>query len=222
MTRFLFVLMFSCLSAEVAIAQQASGARPSKLFNGKDFTGWQGFGGPASQNWKVEKGVLSCTGEAGASWIYYEKEFSDFELELEFNLPANANSGVFIRAPKTGDPWVTGIEIQLLDDFGDKWKGLQPDQYTGAIYAAVGPTKRVTQKAGQWQTMKIRCLGDQCQVWVNDQPVVDANLAELAKKFGKKIPGLKRKKGLIGLQNHGDKVSFREITVQDLSAANGQ
>lgn len=222
MTRFLLVLLLSCSVLDAANAQQSSLPPNGKLFNGKDFTGWQGYGGPASQNWKVEKGVLSCTGETGASWIYHEKDFADFELKLEFNLPANANSGVFIRAPKTGDPWVTGIEIQLLDDYGDKWKGLQPDQYTGAIYAALGPTKRVTQKAGQWQSMKIRCLGDQCRVWVNDQPVVDANLAELAKKFGKKIPGLKRKTGLIGLQNHGDKVSFREITVRELSAKTGQ
>ncbi len=185
------------------------------LFNGKDLTGWQGMQGKAT-NWGVKNGELTCTGGKGAQWLATTKEYSDFELSLEFKLPKNGNSGVFIRAPEKGNPWVAGMEIQLLDDYGDKWKNLKPDQFTGSIYAALAPTKRATKPAGKWQTMRIRCVANSCKVWVNGQQIVDANLAELAKTHGKKVPGLKREKGFIGVQNHGDPVSFRKIRITEI------
>lgn len=200
--------------ASHSVAQ--TGTVPVSLFNGKSLQGWTGYGGAASANWVAEGGVLSCTGAAGASWIHTEKEYGDFELSLEFNLPPDANSGVFIRAPKTGDPWVSGMEIQLLDDEGKKWKNLQPDQYSGSIYAVIAPSRRVTRQAGKWQSLKIRCVGKSCQVWLNGQQVVDADLKALALKAGEKVPGLRRARGLVGLQNHGDRVSFRNIRILEI------
>ena len=183
------------------------------LFNGKDLTGWQGMQGPAD-NWGVKDGILTCTGGKGAHWLATKEEFSDFDLSLEFKLPVNGNSGVFIRAPRVGTPYVDGMEIQLLDDYGEKWKNLKPDQFTGAIYAAVAPSRRVTRKAGQWQTMRILCVGRKCSVWVNGEQIIDADLDKVAGKFGRKVPGLKRNSGLIGVQNHGDPVSFRRIVIK--------
>ncbi|MEE2639054.1 MAG: DUF1080 domain-containing protein [Planctomycetota bacterium] len=200
--------------ASHSVAQ--TGTVPVSLFNGKNLQGWTGYGGAASANWVAEGGVLCCTGAAGASWIHIKKEYGDFELSLEFNLPPNANSGVFIRAPKTGDPWVSGMEIQLLDDEGKKWKNLQPDQYSGSIYAVMAPSRRVTRQAGKWQSLKIRCVGKSCQVWLNGQQVVDADLKALALKAGEKVPGLRRARGLVGLQNHGDRVSFRNIRILEI------
>jgi len=183
------------------------------LFNGKDLTGWQGMQGPAD-NWGVKDGILTCTGGKGAHWLATKEEFSDFDLSLEFKLPVNGNSGVFIRAPRVGTPYVDGMEIQLLDDYGEKWKNLKPDQFTGAIYAAVAPSRRVTKKAGQWQTMRILCVGRKCSVWVNGEQIIDADLDKVAGKSGQKVPGLKRNSGLIGVQNHGNPVSFRRIVIK--------
>lgn len=181
------------------------------LFNGKDLTGWQGMGGPTT-NWVIEDGVLSCTGKKGSQWIGTKEEFSDFELKLEYKIPKNGNSGVFIRAPKEGAAWVAGMEIQILDDFGEKWKNLKPVQFTGSIYAVQAPEKRVTKKAGKWQTMRIRCMGAKCDVWINGEQVVKGNLAELAKTHTQ--PGLKRKSGFIGLQNHSSPVHYRNIQLK--------
>ena len=183
------------------------------LFNGKDLMGWQGMQGPAD-NWGVKDGILTCTGGKGAHWLATKEEFSDFDLSLEFKLPVNGNSGVFIRAPRVGTPYVDGMEIQLLDDYGEKWKNLKPDQFTGAIYAAVAPSRRVTKKAGQWQTMRILCVGRKCSVWVNGEQIIDADLDKVAGKSGQKVPGLKRNSGLIGVQNHGNPVSFRRIVIK--------
>ena len=113
------------------------------LFNGKDISGWQGIEGP-NTNWVAKDGILSCTGKKGSQWIATKKEFSNFDLRLEYKIPTDGNSGVFIRAPKEGNPWVTGLEIQVLDDYGPKWKDLKPDQFTAAIYAVQPPSERAT------------------------------------------------------------------------------
>ncbi len=185
------------------------------IFNGKDLSGWQGMQGDA-KNWGVKNGVLAGTGGKGSQWLATTAEYGDFDLSLEYKLPKNGNSGVFIRAPKTGTPYVDGMEIQLLDDYGGKWKNLRPNQFTGAIYAVAAPSRRVTRPAGQWQTMRILCVGKKCRVWVNGEQIIDADLAELAKTHGKKVPGLKRDSGLIGLQNHGDPASFRNIRLREV------
>jgi len=184
------------------------------LFNGKDLAGWQGMGGPMT-NWNVKDGVLSCTGKTGSHWIATKEEFADFELRLEYNIPKNGNSGVFIRAPKEGAPWVAGLEIQVLDDFGPKWNNLKPAQFTGSIYAVQAPSKRVTKKASEWQTLRVRCEGAQCDVWVNGKQIIKADLTALAKK-APKVTGLKRATGYIGLQNHSSPVHYRNIQVKRL------
>ena len=164
----------------------------------------------------MKKGALTCTGGNGAQWLATREEFSDFDLSLEFKLPVNGNSGVFIRAPRKGTPYVDGMEIQLLDDYGAKWKNLKPDQFTGAIYAAVAPSKRVTRKAGEWQVMRILCVGRSCSVWVNDEQIVEVDLDKVAAEYGGRVPGLNRNSGLIGVQNHGDPVSFRNIVIKTI------
>jgi len=196
------------------VAQAGAADKEFKpLFNGKNLDGWQGIGGPTT-NWKISGGVLSCTGKPGSRWIATKEEYVDFDLRLEFNTPGNGNSGVFIRAPKDGAPWVDGLEIQVLDDYGEKYKTLKPAQYTGSIYAIQAPSKRATKKSGEWQTMRIRCEGAKCDVWINGEHVVKGNLAELAK--ANKQPGLKRKSGFIGLQNHASPMHFRKLRVKRL------
>ncbi|MFT5526602.1 MAG: hypothetical protein ACI9G1_003322 [Pirellulaceae bacterium] len=183
------------------------------LFNGKDLSGWKLVG--AGDNWLAKDGELQCTGKPGAHWIRTEKEYSDFELRLEFKMNTDGNSGVFIRAPEAGTPWVEGLEVQLLDDFGPKWKNLKPDQFTASIYAVEGPSKRVTKPAGQWQSMRIVCNRRALKVWVNGVQVVDADLDKYLDRADK-VPGIKRQAGFIGFQDHGDAVSFRKIKIAEL------
>ena len=53
------------------------------------------------------------------------------------------------------------------------------------------PSQRATKKAGEWQTMRIRCNGGQCCVWINGQCIIDVSLKKLALK-AKNVTGLKR------------------------------
>jgi len=207
MKAFLFALAICVVST--------SGAEQefTPLFNGKNLDGWQGMGGPTT-NWIVKNGMLSCTGQKGSQWIATKKEYANFDLSLEYKIPKNGNSGVFIRAPKEGVPWVQGLEIQVLDDHGDKWKNLKPAQFTGSIYAVQAPEKRATKKSGEWQTMRIRCMGTNCDIWINGEHVVKGDLSKLAKTHTQ--PGLKRKSGFIGLQNHASPVHYRNIQLKVL------
>ena len=209
-TRAILLLCF------VSIGGLASAGEWQPLFNGKDLSGWHPVGGAAT-NWAASDGVLACNGKRGAQWLATDKQYADFELELEFNVPKNGNSGVFIRAPKKGAPWKQGMEIQVLDDHGEKWKNLKPAQFSGAIYAVVAPSKRVTKKAGEWQKMRIRCVGRQVQVSINGQQIVDANLDDYAGK-AKPVTGLTRKTGHIGLQNHGDRISYRNLRLRTIES----
>ncbi|MFM1919255.1 MAG: hypothetical protein RLZZ303_889 [Candidatus Hydrogenedentota bacterium] len=186
------------------------------LFNGVSLDGWEQVGGDES-NWFTGPGLLYTEGDGGG-WISTTREYGDFELSLEFLTPPGGNSGVFIRAPREGNPAFEGSEIQILDDFADEYKALEPYQYCGSMYSTAAPSKRVTKPAGEWQSMRIRCEGPRVQVWLNGEHIVDANQDEAASdpKKLKEHPGLKRQSGYIGLQNHGSRLDFRNVFIKEL------
>jgi lysophospholipase L1-like esterase len=183
------------------------------LFNGTDLSGWEQVGGKPS--WGVEDGMLFTTGVEGGGWLSTVKEYGDYDLELEFRVPPDGNSGVFIRCPREGNPAFEGSEIQVLDDYADQYKELKPWQYCGSVYSTVAPAKRVTKPAGEWQTFRIRCQGTRVSVVLNGEPIVDADMNDHLDKV-KDHPGLKRTKGYIGLQNHGSRLDYRNIRIREL------
>ena len=183
------------------------------LFNGKDLTGWQVIGNKPD-SWKVENGILYTEGKGGG-WLSTTREFSDFKLELEFRVPPDGNSGVFLRAPHKGNPAYEGMEIQVLDDYAKKYAKLKPWQYTGSIYGLQAPSKRVTKKANEWQKMVIICKGPVVRVILNGEQIIDANLIHYMDQE-RTHPGIKRRKGYIGLQNHSSRIEYRNIRLTEL------
>jgi len=189
------------------------------LFNGKDLTGWKVFNGKM-EKWGAADGVLFVQG-SGGGWLFTEKEYSDFELRLEFKMPKAGNSGVALRAPREGNPAYQGMEIQLLDDSWYKDKnnykaGIRDVQLTGAIYGVVPPSKDATKPAGEWNTMRIVAKGRHVTIELNGVKTVDADLDEYKEKHGKDHPGLLRTKGFLGLQSHDGRVEFRRLYVKEL------
>jgi hypothetical protein len=190
------------------------------LFNGKDLTGWKVLGGKMDA-WDAEDGLLFVKGKGGG-WLLTEKEYSDFEIRLEFKLPEGGNSGVALRAPFRGNPAYDGMEIQILDDPWYKnekhYKGIRPAQLTGSIYDVVPPSKDATKPAGEWNTMRIRAKGRHVTVELNGVKTVDANLDD-HKDRQKTHPGLFVDKGHLGLQSHDGRVEFKHIYVKELNLA---
>ena len=156
--------------------------------------------------------------EGGDGWLSTVRQYDDFILSLEFRLPPAGNSGVFIRAPHEGNPAYQGLEIQILDDSAQQWSDLRPNQYTGSIYDVQAPSERAGGKAGQWQRMVIECRGPRVRVAVNGQKVIDTDMSFYSYKYAAH-PGLTRRSGYIGLQNHGSRIEFRNIRLRELVEA---
>jgi hypothetical protein len=197
----------------LASVAPASGAEWKSLFNGKDLSGWKAIDGPAD-SWRVEDGLLVCSGQ-GSGWLSSDAEYANFEVELEFRVPAGGNSGVFLRAPHEGNPAFAGMEIQILDDYDAQYANLKPTQYCGSLYDVAAAQPRVTKKAGEWQKIAIVCNGNRVKVTLNGTQVVDADLTAHPDKLATH-PGLKRSTGYVGLQNHSSRLDFRNVRIREL------
>jgi hypothetical protein len=206
-----------CLPA-VQSAQQEPPKGFETLFNGKDLTGWHVNEGGNPAVWGAENGILFVSGHGGG-WLMTEKEYDDFQLQLEYKLPPKGNSGVALRSPMKGDPAYVGMEIQILDDHWyldrQNYKGLQRTQLTGSIYDVVPPAKDVTKPVGEWNRMQIIAKGRHITVVLNGTKIVEANLDD-HKNRANKHPGLLRTKGHLGLQSHDGRVEFRNLFVKPL------
>jgi hypothetical protein len=186
------------------------------LFNGRDLTGWKVNEGGNLKVWGAEDGILYVKGGGGA-WLMTEKEYSDFELRLEFKIPEKGNSGVALRSPLRGQPQIVGMEIQILDDEWHKvnYRGLKPTQLTGSIYGVVPPSKKALKPIGEWNQFRIVAKGRHVTVELNGTRIVDANLDE-HKNQAREHPGLLRTSGHLGLQSHDGRVEFRKLYVKPL------
>jgi len=172
--------------------------------------GWQQIGG-GQGNWQIVDGILSAQGQGG--WLSTVRQYDDFELSLEFRVASEGNSGVFVRSPHRGDPAYVGMEIQIIHDRAEQWRDLRSNQYTGSIYGIQAPSERASKRANEWQTMVISCQGPQIKVILNGQKVVDTNTTYYSYKY-ETHPGLTRRTGYIGLQDHGGGVEFRSIRIK--------
>lgn len=183
------------------------------LFNGRDLAGWKAVDGPLT-SWHVADGQVYCSG-GGGGWLSTEKEYANFEIELEFRVPPGGNSGVFLRAPHQGNPAFAGMEIQILDDASPEYAKLQPFQYCGSLYGVAAPKVRVSKPAGEWQKMHIACVGRNVKVKLNDVSIIDADLDAHPDKLAEH-PGIKRSTGHVGLQNHGTRLDFKNVRLKAL------
>jgi len=173
----------------------------------------------SEDSWRVRPdGVLACTGGPGG-WIgTIADDYGDFDLKLEFNVPKDGNSGVFIRRPKEGDGAYTGMEIQIIDDDTTRFGKLQPWQHCGSIYHEVAPSTRATRQAGTWQSMEILAAGPRVKVFINGVNVVDADLDAFTTTTARNAAPLKDRprKGHIGFQNYGLGIEYRNVRVRRL------
>jgi len=182
----------------------------TKLYNGKDLSGWTTTG-----NWlPQEDGVLAIKprkGEKGwqryGAYLWTEKQYGDFVLKLEFKIPPRGNSGVFVRVADRDNPVKTGLEVQILDSYGKKGKLGHHDN--GGIIRTAGPEKNASKPAGEWNQLTITMKGSHIQVELNGQQIHDLNLEKTASKDTKA-------RGYIGLQDHGLPLEFRNIRIKEL------
>ncbi|MEM9111510.1 MAG: DUF1080 domain-containing protein [Planctomycetota bacterium] len=179
------------------------------LFNGGDLTGWTN-----PYEWgeaKAADGVIELTANR-KFFLTTEKQFSDFELEVEVMLPAEgkANSGIMFRCNVEKNK-VFGYQAEC-DPTDRAWTGgLYDEGRRGWLFPKSnerGKTKLVQAPKGEWIKYRIKCVGNHLQVFINGKQTVD---------FKDDVDA----KGHIGLQHHGEKgqtYKFRRIRIKEIKA----
>lgn len=177
-------------------------------------------------SWQMENGILSfdkSRGEGGD--IVTDKEYENFELRLEWKISDCGNSGLFwnvIESEKYRWPWQTGPEMQILDNKCHPDAKIETHR-AGDLYDMIKTSVVNVKPVGEWNSIKVRSDHGKMSFSQNGVEVVtftmhDAswdNMVANSKFKGMEDFG-KAKKGKIGLQDHNDKVWFRNITITEL------
>ncbi len=197
-----------------------------ELFNGRNLDGWQV--GPDNA-WVVSDGVLTVQRdfdgqEHNQDYLWTQQQYGDFELELEFKVADDTNSGVYLRTADRQDPVYTGIEVQVANSFGRS--ELSRTSTAGAIYDCEAPGRNPLKPPGEWNRYVITCQGPHIRVSLNDQQIIDMNLDQWTtphrnpdgsdNKFGTALKDFARS-GHVGLQDHGRPVWYRNIRIKRLA-----
>ena len=194
------------------------------LFDGQTTAGWRGFKQDAAPaGWQVIHGEL--TRVAGGGDIMTEDQFADFELRLEWRICTAGNSGIIYRVGEGEiDVWRTGPEMQVLDN-GQHIDGGNPLTSAGSCYALYAPSEDVTAPVGLWNRVRLVVRGNHVEHWLNDIKVVEyeINSPDWRKRYEaskfKDMPQYGQlPRGHIALQDHGDRVAYRNIKIRELKS----
>ena len=128
--------MILCLAlAPLAANAQGNAAESgfTPLFDGKTLNGWQLVRG-RGPGYVVKDGTIVCPLEGGGN-LLTAKEYANFAFRFEFKTEPGGNNGIGIRTPLNGDAAYVGMEIQILDDGHEKYKGkIKSEQHHGSVY----------------------------------------------------------------------------------------
>lgn len=201
------------------------------LFNGSDLEGWRTYNAEEpNPGWIVEDGAIVLdvdegTEEMTGGDLITKRQFENFELELEWKLSEGGNSGIFYGVrefPEHEVAYMTGIEMQVLDD-ARHVDGGEPKTSAGACYGLYPPTTAAARPIGEWNEVRLTVEDSHIEHWLNGQKVVeydigsdDWNQRVAASKFSDWEHFAQFRKGHIALQDHSDRVWFRNIRIREL------
>lgn len=208
---------------ELTAEERAQGYK--LLFDGKTAENFRGFKKttlpPAWQ--VVDSELVLIPGATGTGGDIVTKEsYSDFELRFEWKIWKGGNSGVFYRVDEAVGAWSTGPEYQLLDDDLHP-DGRKPETSAASNYAMMAPSRDVARPVMEWNESRIIVRGDDVEHWLNGYKVVSYRLGSpewQALKEKSKFASLPQygtiKTGPIVLQDHGNRVAFRNLRIKRL------
>jgi len=188
-------------------AADAAGFAP--LFNGKDLAGWKTKG-----NWVYDRdGSVTLQprpGETGwkrfDAYLFTERKYRDFVLDLEFKIEPTGNSGVFFCVADPLDPVDKGIELQVLDTYGLAQPG---NHDCGGIIRAMAAAKNMVKPAGEWNRYTLTLKDRRLTVDFNGERTIVLDLAASPMKD-------RPAEGHIGFQDEAKRVWYRNVRIKEL------
>lgn len=230
-------LIFGILVVSIHALTQAQNNEWVSLFNGKNLQGWHLYNNAKSTPvWTVENGALvfdpvnKSKGDPPQD-IVTDQTFKSFQLSIEWNIAPKGNSGLFWainEAPQYDRPYTTGPEIQVIDNQGHPDGKVRPNFHqAGSLYDMVQPLADVTNTPGEWNHFLITIDYEKNQgsvvlngTLITEFPLYGAAWETLMQNSKFKSPSFKGfgefHTGRIGLQDHNDKVAYRNIKIKPL------
>lgn len=203
------------------------------LFDGQSTAGWHGYNrtglGPG---WQVIDGTLHFDGLPKAETersicndIATDGIFSDFHLRIDWKISPNGNSGIMFHVqedPKYRTPWLTGPEMQLLDNDGHH-DGQLNKHRAGDLYDLIACDGTSLKPVGEWNEVEIIVFQSRLEFLQNGLSILSTMLWNdqwdglvAGSKFKDMPDFAKSRSGRITLQDHGNPVWFRNIKIKAL------
>lgn len=202
------------------------------LFNGRDLAGWRSFDGRRpTPDWVVRDGAVMLErsdGEMRGADLVTADRYGAFELTLDWKVARGGNSGVLYLARNVaGAPllYQSGLEMQVLDNAGHA-DGRIPTHRAGALYDMTVPPAGAARPAGSWNHARLLVERGRIRQWLNGTPTADISYGDAA--WRKRVAESKFRtmpvfgtfaSGVIGLQDHGEPVAFRNIKLRPIAAS---
>ena len=201
------------------------------LFDGSSLDNWRGYlSEDIYPEWTIQDDVMVFTpGEVGGKNIITKEKYTNFILSLEWKISEAGNSGIFWGVhedEKFPEAYMTGPEIQVLDN--EK----HPDSFVGngihkagSLYDLIGYPAEDIYPAGQWNlcVLEVNQTANLARVTMNEKTTISFPLHGV--EWDKMVENSKFKdwegfgkyrSGHIGLQDHSDQVSYRNIKIKKL------
>ena len=200
------------------------------LFNGVNLDGWKGLvenpivrsrmseremaaaqkksDAEAARDWKVEDGNIVFDG-SGFNNLSTVKQYGDFDMLIDWKLydGPEPDAGIYLR----GTPQVQIWDTSRVDVGAQVGSG---GLYNNVTHRST-PLKVADQKVGEWNTFRIRMIGDRVSVWLNGELVTDNVILENYWNRNQPIFPVEQ----IELQAHGSKVAYRDIFIKEIERA---
>ena len=174
---------------------------PITIFNGRSLDGWHTVGRGENQ-WRAVSGILQ-NGKSGAN-LATDATFDDFKLHLEFRVPKEANSGIYLRGR---------YELQIDDS-----AGLPPSSHhLGGLYGFIAPSENVARPAGEWQSMDVSLVGRMLTSELNGTTVICNR--EIPGITGGALDSAEGEPGPLLLQGDHGPIEFRNIVITPAKSA---
>lgn len=217
---------------QLTAAEKAAGWQ--LLFDGRTAAGWVEITGkPFPVNcWTVDDGSLKALVRSdGFQDIRTVDDFESFELQFDWKILKNGNSGVKYLVQRV-DEWTNkagrqararGLEYQLADDTNED-AAYDFRRITGSLYSLIAPSPRIHPRIGEFNHSQVIVRGAHVEHWLNTTKIVEFQTtdpevetlmrSDLPKTAAPGAPLVRRSP--ISLQNHGSEVWFRNLKLRAL------